>query len=162
MNVSGDKLRLMAAAALLVGAAACGHKPQTADASLAADLKAAGGAGNGIELAPAGNPGQVVVSPLEGGPQSAPKKAAPHRVYKPVAQSPTRVAAQSEPATQAAPQPTQVVTQSAPAPQTPQPAPVTPAPTTANRPAPVQAQQRQPGVYKTEGEIFQKMPWIRP
>jgi hypothetical protein len=157
MKIVRDKVGLIAAVALLVGAAACGNKSRGADAGLAADLKAAGG--NGIELAPVGNPWMVVVSPLEGGPQAAPKKAAPQRVYKPAPRAESRVASEAQPTPQAAPAPAQAMTPSTPAPQ---PAPAEPAPAAANRPAPVQAQERQPGVYKSEGEIFRKMPWIRP
>lgn len=75
---------------------------------------------------------QVVVSPIEGGPRAAPAPAA-HRVRTTVQRpAPRRTVA-------ARPEP------AAPAPQ----------------PTP-QAQQRQPGVYSTEAEIFRQMPWIRP
>lgn len=86
----------------------------------------------GLELAPKAGR-QMVVSPIEGGPRGAPAPAA-HRVRATVQRPAPRrtVAAQPEPAP--APQPT------------PQPHP----------------QQRQPGVYSTEAEIFRQMPWIRP
>jgi outer membrane biosynthesis protein TonB len=158
MKLNRGRLGLVAASALFIGAAACSNKPQTADASLTADLKAAGGSAGDVELAPRGNPSQVVVSPLEGGPRSAPKKAAPQRIYKPTPRAATQVASQNQPAPQPTPAPP-VITQ--PAPQ-PAPTPVEPAPAPVSRPAPVQAQERQHGPYKTEAQIFQQMPWIRP
>jgi len=151
----------VAAVALLAGAAACSNKPQPADAAFAADLKAAAG---GVELAPRGNPAQVVVSPLEGGPQSAPKKAAPQPVRRPSTHAETRVASRAEEPVPSAAAPAPVPEQVAvPQPAQP-PAPVQQAPSSApaTRPAPVRSQQRQPGTYKTEAEIFRQMPWIRP
>ncbi|HEY4131215.1 MAG TPA: hypothetical protein VGM50_11400 [Gemmatimonadaceae bacterium] len=141
------RLSLVAASALVIGAAACSSKAPTADPSLAADLKAA---------VNSGNPGQVFVSALEGGPQSAPRKAAPKPVYKPTPRAETRVASTPEPAPAPTPAPPPVVQQPAP-----QPTPVEAAPAPVNRPQPVQ-QQRQQGTYKTEAEIFRQMPWIRP
>lgn len=157
MNRSHGRIGIVAAAALLASAAACANKPQPADAALTADLKAA--SGGDMELAPKGNPSQVVVSPLEGGPQSAPKKAAPQRVYKPTPRAETRVASRTEPTPAPAPAPQRppVITARAP-----EPAPIEQAPAPVSRPAPVQSQQRQPGTYKTEAEIFRQMPWIRP
>ena len=152
------RIGMVAAAALLAGVAACSNKSPAADPSLAADLKAA--TGGDVELAPQGNPGQVVVSPLEGGPQSAPKKVAPQRVFKPSPRATTRVASQAEAAPAPVPEPTPAVS----TPAAPEPAPVQQAPVAApvSRPVPVHAQPRQPGTYKTEAEIFRQMPWIRP
>jgi hypothetical protein len=153
------RIGMVAAAALLASAAACSNKSPAADPSLAADLKAA--TGGDVELAPQGNPGQVVVSPLEGGPESAPKKVVPQRVLKPSPRATTRVASQAEAAPAPAPEPTPV----APSPAATEPAQVQQAPATApaaSRPAPVRTQQRQSGTYKTEAEIFKQMPWIRP
>jgi outer membrane biosynthesis protein TonB len=161
MNRLHGRVGMVAAVALLAGAAACSNTPQTVDAAFAADLKAA--SGSGVELAPRGNPAQVVVSPLEGGPTSAPAKT-PRQVKKPSTHAVTRVASRAEEPAQA-PAPEPVVQQQTP---TPQPAPVqqapvaTPAPAPATRPIPVRSQQRQPGTYKTEAEIFRQMPWIRP
>jgi outer membrane biosynthesis protein TonB len=160
MNRLHSRVGMVAAVALFAGAAACSNKPQSVDAAFAADLKAA--SGGGVELAPRGNPAQVVVSPLEGGPQAAPKKAAPQQVNKPSTHAVTRVASRPEQVSAPTPAPAPEVLTPAP---TPQPAPVqqAPAPTpVVRRPAPVQSQQRQPGTYKTEAEIFRQMPWIRP
>jgi len=162
MRFTGKRLSMFATTALFIGAAACSNKSAGPDPALAAALDAAGGSGSGLALAPRGNPSQVVVSPIEGGPQAAPKKAAPQRVYKPapraaetrVAAAPEREAEQPLAAPPVAPQPVQ--------PQTQQPAPVQPAPPAGNRPQPVQTQQAQHGPYKTEAEIFRQMPWIRP
>lgn len=149
MRITGKQLSYFATTALFVGAAACSNKVPAPDAALVADLKAA-----------TSNPSQVVVSPLEGGPQSAPKKAAPQRVYKPTPRAETRVASTPEPVRtpEAAPPVIQQPVQQ----QAPQPAPVQPAAVPTSRPQPVQAQQSQHGPYKSEAEIFRQMPWIRP
>ena len=121
----------------LIAAAACsknGNGAASMDEGLRSDLQQAGA--TGLELVPkAGR--QMVVSPIEGGPRAAPAPTA-HRVRTTV-QRPTprrTVAARPEP---------------------------TPAPQPAPQPArQSQPQQRQPGVYSTEAEIFRQMPWIRP
>jgi hypothetical protein len=155
------RLGLVATGALFIGAAACSNKSPATDESLAAALKAAGGTGSGVELAPRGNPSQMVVSAIEGGPQSAPHKAAPQRVNKPTPRADTRVAAAPEATPEPSPAPAPVAPQPVQQ-QAQQPAPVQPAPAPVNRPQPVQAQQAQHGPYKTEAEIFRQMPWIRP
>jgi hypothetical protein len=142
------------AAIALVGTAACGRNSgsRAIDDGLRSDLEQAGA--SGLELAPkAGR--QVVVSAIEGGPQATPA-AAPRRTRQPVRQPRRQTVVARRPpaptAATAAPA-TPRVEAEAPAPQpTPQP---TPAP-------PPRAQQRQPGVYSTEADVFRQMPWIRP
>lgn len=142
---------------------ACSNKSQAVDESLKADIAAANGnaSPNDLQLAGSSNKSQVVVSAIEGGPESAPKKAAPAKVAKPSPKPVTHVAKQDAPvpAPQAqapreeAPAPSPAPVQAAPAPQAPEPAPIQ---------APVREPQRDGRVYKTEGEIFRQMPWIRP
>lgn len=158
---------LAAATVAMIALAACSNKTQPADASLKADLAAATGAsvaGNAsvdgdIQLAPTAQQSQTVVSAIEGGPTSAPKRAS----VKPVSHTP-RPKPQPKPQTSVAQLPP------APAP-VPQPEVTPPAPSEpqatipAPRPQPLpaqQPQQRQRGTYATEAQIFKQMPWIRP
>ncbi|HTJ21749.1 MAG TPA: hypothetical protein VL383_05110 [Gemmatimonadaceae bacterium] len=130
----------------LIAAAACsknGNGRTSMDASLRSDLDQAGA--TSLELTPkAGR--QMVVSPIEGGPRATPATA-PHRVRSTVQRPAPRrtVAVRPDPA----PSRAQPASEPAPAPP-PQPARQS------------QPQQRQPGVYSTEAEIFRRMPWIRP
>jgi hypothetical protein len=127
-----------------VSVAACSRDRQNAvDPSLAADLQAVSGssASGALELAPASAKSRMVVSAIEGGPTAAPKRASVKLVARPTPRPAPRVAAQVEEVPVEAPAPT------------PAPAPVQQAP------APT---QRQPGVYKSEAEIFRQMPWIKP
>lgn len=154
MTMSIKRTGLIVGAVALVGAAACSNKSETAaDASLKSDL----------ELVSNSQRPQVVVSPLEAGQSSAPTRAAPThapmRAPKPSQKPVTRVAKRPAPQPEAsAPVPQRVQQEEvvrAPAPQadpTPASAPVQQAP------APSQDHR----VYKTEGEIFKQMPWIRP
>jgi hypothetical protein len=160
MTIAMKRAGLAAAVAALIGAGACSNKAQPVDASLRADLEAAGGSTSDLQLAPTSAKSQVVVSAIEGGPESAPKKAAtkpiPHPSPKPtihVAQQRSRAPAPVAKADNAAPAPAQ----QAPVIEAPAPAE---APAAA--PAPAQAPREDHRVYKTEGEIFKQMPWIRP
>ena len=158
-TVSFKRAGLVAAIAALTGVAACSNKGQTIDETLKADLAAAGGnsGGGDIQLAPSSNRNQVVVSAIEGGPTAKPAPAAPKRVVKPTPKPAPRVAEKQQPAQ--APAPAPIPVQEAPVAHEPAPVQQQPAP------APVQQQQapRQDNrVYKTEGEIFRQMPWIRP
>jgi hypothetical protein len=144
---------LIAAGSALIGVAACGRGNEPMDSDLKQDL-AAVGAGTSVELAPRAGQSQLVVSPIEAGPTSAPVRMAHKPTAKPTQHSALRIAANVDPAPEPAPHP--VVKQPAPsAPsRTAEPAPLPPV---AKQPA-----QRQPGTYKTEGDIFRQMPWIRP
>jgi hypothetical protein len=145
----------------LASAAACSRSSSpTLDSGLQADLKAA--AGGDVELASHSATSQLVISPLEATPSAVPQRA-PHRSPAPASRPATNVASERAPAPHVTVHraPERVAAeQSAPAPSRSEPAPVAqPIPT----PAPAaQPAQRQPGVYKTEGEIFKQMPWIRP
>jgi outer membrane biosynthesis protein TonB len=158
MTLANKRAALIGGIAVLIGAAACSNKSQPTDNGLKADLDAA--VGSGLQLAPKGNPSQVVVSALEGGPQSAPTHAAPKRIPKPSPKPNIRVAAKQAPAPAPAPAPVQRTIETAPAAE-PVPAPQPQQSPAAARPQ-QQPQRQQPGVYKTEGEIFKQMPWIRP
>lgn len=154
-----NRITLAAASVAMVALAACSKKSQPLDASLKADLAAAAGTnanvGGDIQLAPGGASSRTVVSAIEGGPVSAPKRAS----AKPVNHTPRP---KPQPKAQTS------VAQNAPAPAaTPEPAPSAPveAPAPAPRPQPQpaeQPQQRQRGTYSTEADIFRRMPWIRP
>jgi len=148
------------AAASAVLLAACGRSNTASmNDGLKSDLAAAGG--SSVELASHSVSPQLVISPAEDGPVSAPahassrKPTAPEPVVKPP-QRPTQSVAEAPVPT---PVPAPVVTAPAPVQATPaEPAPLPPAPK-----APVARQQsRQTGPYKTEAEIFRQMPWIRP
>jgi hypothetical protein len=142
-----------------MGLAACSGKSQPMDSGLKQDLSAAGG--SGLELAPQSAKSQMVVSAIEGGPTSAPAPAARKPVPKPTPKPNVQLAANRSPAPAPAPQPPVAE----PVPSNPQP---TAQPATHQSeppplpPAPSQAQGRQKGTYKTEGQIFQQMPWIKP
>ena len=158
MHVSMRRTGLVSAALALAAVAACSNKQESkADASLKADLAAVGGNSNGLQLAPSSAKANVVVSEIEGGPQSAPKRATPTRAPRPVQhQAPPQVSHEPQ---VTAPAPAQVATvEPAPAPQTPAEQPAIQAP----RPTRAPAQQQDRRVYKTEAEVFRQMPWIRP
>lgn len=153
MQIAKSRTGLIAACAAFTAAAACNKtnssQPMTDD--LKQDLVAA------TSVQP-----QVVVSAEEAGEPSAPVHATPRHIPKPTTKPAPHLASDHNPAPAPAPTPARIVTQ-APAPQpqqpaaAPDPAPAVAAPAPAPRPA-----QRQPGVYKSEGEIFRQMPWIRP
>ncbi len=140
---------------------ACSGKSKPMDDSLKQDLAAT--SSNGLELVPNSANSQVVVSALEGGPESAPKPAARQIVPRPTPKPAPRPASNNNVQVEA-PMPGPQIT--APAPSLPsrqaepaaqpnrEPPPLPPA---AN-----QSQGRQKGVYKTEGQVFQQMPWIKP
>jgi hypothetical protein len=151
--------RLSAAFAVVAVAACSKGRDAALDPTLSADLQAANGgnagaAASSLELAPAGNKAQVVVSALEGGPTSAPKRASVKPRPAPTPKPAPRVASAR------APEPAPAPVQSAPI-EAPAPEPIQQAP--AARPTPVPAPVgRQPGVYKTEAEIFRQLPGIKP
>ncbi|MDB4873854.1 MAG: hypothetical protein JWM41_300 [Gemmatimonadetes bacterium] len=131
------------------------------DDGLKKDLAAAGP--TGLELAPKSGKSQMVVSAIEGGPTSAPAPASRKPVTKPTPRPATKLASNRTQAPAPAPQPKiaepvpsypSPAAEPAPAPRQTEPAPLPPA-------AP-QSQGRQKGVYKTEGDIFRQMPWIKP
>ena len=160
MNFVSRRAGTIAALIGLTAAAAC-SRASAADASLQADLKAA--SGGDLELASHSATSQLVVSPLEATPSATPQKAAPHRASVPTSRPAVHVASHQTPTPRATVQrtPERVAAhEPAPAPEaTPAPAPA-PSRTEA-APAP-QPAARQPGVYKSEAEIFRQMPWIRP
>jgi len=158
MTISMKRTGLVSAIVALASVAACSNSTKKADIdpSLKADLAAIGGGSAGdLQLAPSSAKANVVVSEIEGGPKSAPAKAAPVRAPRPTPKKAPPMAAR-EPVIEA-PAPAPVVSDPIPAPQ-PAPQPTVQAP----RPAPAQAPQQDHRVYKTEGEIFRQMPWIRP
>ena len=109
------RIGLIAAGAALIGTAACNRSRSVTDDGLERDLAAA--AAGGLELAPSSNRAQVVVSPIEAGPTSAPRHASPKRTPTPAPRPTTRVAARRTPV--AAPAP--VETESTPVPTRPGP-----------------------------------------
>lgn len=153
MKLARSRAGMIAACAVLTAAAACNKtsSSQPMDDSLRKDLVSA----NSVQP-------QMVISPEEAGETSSPTHAAPRHIPKPTAKPAPHLASDRNPAPAPSLTPAKIVTQ-APAPQTQQPAAATdPAPAAAApAPAPHPA-QRQPGVYKSEGEIFRQMPWIRP
>lgn len=160
MSVAGKRVGLIAAASALLGVTACGGNTKPMDEGLKQDLAAAGS--SGLMLPNSASP-QLVVSPDEAGPTSAPKAAAHKPVPRPTAQPASRLAAnRAAPVEAPAPQP---VTHS-PAPSAPvqqaEPAPSKQAEPAPLPPATRPSQERQKGVYKSEGEIFRQMPWIKP
>ena len=161
MSVVYRRVGFVAAASALLGVAACGSNTKPMDAGLQKDLAAAGS--NGLELAPSSASPQLVVSADEAGPTAAPVRAVHRPVTKPTPRPAPRLASNRATPVQApAPQP--VVTE--PAPSAPAPA-IDPAPTRQVEPPPLPPlnranQQQQKGTYKTEGEIFRQMPWIKP
>jgi len=142
-----QKSGLFVAAAAVVASAACGNRGTATD-----------DARSDLELAPRGGNTQTVVSAIEAGPASAPKKAATKPVVKPVTHpAPLRAAPQRQ-----APPPVSVAQQ---APPPAQPAPVPQA--KAAEPPPLPPFPDAPGKGRdrgssAEGQIFQRMPWIRP
>lgn len=137
------------AAAIGVLLTACSRSnTKSMDDGLKQDLAAV--SGSSVELAPKAGNQQMIVSAIEGGPQSAPAHASAKKpsAPKPVVAPPKR--------------PTQSVAQ-APTPAPVNASPVEPAPLPP-APAPVERREsrRQTGPYKTEAEIFRQMPWIRP
>ena len=132
----------------LVAAAACGRNGSSnaMDEGLRGDLEPAGA--NGLELAPkAGR--QVVVSAIEGGPQTL-HAPAPRQTVRPVQRAPKAATVRRVAAPERNPTPVRrQVEAEAPAAR----------PTHAPQP---QTQQRQPGVYSTEADVFRQMAWIRP
>jgi outer membrane biosynthesis protein TonB len=160
------KKLLIAASAGLFGLAACSKaKAPVLDDKLQADLAAATGdavhsaSGGDIQLAPSSARSQMIDA--EDAPTSAPQKAAVKRTPRPTPKPAPKLAANRTPEQAPAPAPQVTVTPSAPEPQPviEQPAP---APAPVMRPQPAPAQQPDRRVYKTEGEIFKQMPWIRP
>jgi hypothetical protein len=177
MTTAYRRAGLMAAATALIGVGACGNSGKPMDDGLKQDLAAAGGnaaPGNGIELAPKSATSQMVISAIEGGPTVAPAPAAHTPVPKPTPKPAARLAAnRNQPVN--APSPAPVVTEPAPSAPAPQPEPARapepqqqaraveppPLPSIA-RPMPNRSPGQQQGVYKTEGEVFKNMPWIKP
>jgi len=151
MHTRHSRIGLIAAGAALIGAAACNRSRPVADDGLARDIAAA--AGGGLELAPSSNRAQVVVSPIEAGPMSAPKRSTANRTPAPAPRPTTRVAARHTPAAEPAPIEAESPRVVAPPAEPPSPTPVT-------RPAPQSNTRGR--VYKSEAEIFRDMPWIRP
>jgi hypothetical protein len=161
MRITHGRVGLIAACAALIGAAACNREGSAvADDALVRDLAAAGAAGaSGLELAPSTTRSQVVVSAIEAGETSAPKRATPKQAPRPSSHATVHAAKQQLPAPTAKPSPAVAEAPSAPPAAEPVPAPAP----VATRPAAAPAQQpQQRGVYKTEAEIFHQMPWIRP
>jgi hypothetical protein len=160
MKVAYRRVSFGAAAAAMFGVAACSGGSKPMDDGLKQDLAASSSA---LEMAPSAAKPQVVVSAIEGGPQSAPAPAAHRVIPKPTPKPAPRVASNQNRAVEA-PAPAPQITQpapSAPAPQA-EPAPLPTREPPPLPPAPNSSQGRQKGVYKTEGQIFQQMPWIRP
>jgi hypothetical protein len=159
MRITHGRVGLIAACAALIGAAACNREGSAvADDALVRDLAAAGAAGaSGLELAPSTTRSQVVVSAIEAGETSAPKRATPKQAPRATSHAAPHAAKQQLP--NATPKPSPVVAEAPSVPPATEPAPA-PAPVI-TRPAPAQ-QPQQHGVYKTEAEIFRQMPWIRP
>src|SRR4051812_1374503 len=98
MTIAMKRTGLIAALAALIGAGACSNKTQPVDASLKADLAAAGGSNGDLQLAPSAAKSQMVLSAIEGGPQAAPKRAAPAPTPKPQVRQPARAAVRQSPA----------------------------------------------------------------
>jgi hypothetical protein len=151
------------AAALLLGAAACGRSKPTTGSALEQDLAAAGKTNSALvvsplELAPEGAKPQAAPSPRPSAPKAGPRT--------PAHKAPTRVARVETPAPTPtpAPEPSAPTTvDAAPSPAAPvTPAAQAPLPMPTAAPAQAPAQQPHTGPYKTEAEIFKQMPWIRP
>lgn len=160
MSVAQKRAGLIVAASALVGITACGRNTKPMDDGLKQDLAAAGS--SGLMLPNSASP-QLVVSPDEAGPTSAPKAAAHKPVPRPTTQPAPRLAA-NRAAPVEAPAPRPVI--QAPAPSAPVQQ-AEPAPTKQAEPAPLPpdtrpSRDRQKGVYKSEGDIFRQMPWIKP
>lgn len=156
MNFVSRRAGMIAALIGLTAGAACSRAP-TADSSLQADLKAA--SGGDLELASHSATSQLVVSPLEATPSAIPQKAAPHRASVPAHRPATRVASHQTPAPRATVEraPERVAAHEPVPAAAPAPAPTRAEPAPTPQPA-----ARQPGVYKSEAEVFRQMPWIKP
>jgi len=168
MRLDRTSARVIAAVAAVVGAAACSNKAANPmDDGLKTDLAAVGGQGSSsLELAPSSAKNQMVVSPIEGGPESAPKPAAKKVVQRPTPKPAQRLAARQDPAP--APAPTPPPVESAPAAPSPAPTPA-PVPQPQEKAAEPPPLPPMPGRARatdrggaTEGQIFHNMPWIRP
>lgn len=136
--------RLIAAAAALIGVAACSNKSPQMDESLKQDIAA-------VRMAPSA---QMVVSALEAGESAKPAPVARKRAPQPVNRPAKQVASNHTPTPRT---PAVAVTPSAPIQQ-----PVEAAPAPSRQAAPARAEDPHHGPYKTEAEIFRQMPWIRP
>jgi hypothetical protein len=153
MKTAIKRTGLVSAIVALAAIAACSNDKTELDPALKADLAAIGGTTGDLQLAPTSNRSSVVLSAIEGGPQAAPKKAAPVRTVRPTPKQAPHVAAAQAPAERPA---AVAEVEQAPAPQPEQPA------IQSTRQAPAPAPQQDRRVYKTEAEIFRQMPWIRP
>ena len=153
MRISHGPVGLIAGVAVLIGAAACNKSGAVADDGLKRDLAAAGA--GGLELAPTASRPQVVVSAIEAGPTSAPRRASQRRAPSPAPRVTARVSAKQ--VRSPAPAPSPVAAEPAPVAEQ---SPTEPTSVPMTRPASAASQQHR--VYKTEAEIFRDMPWIRP
>jgi hypothetical protein len=149
--MSHRRVGLIAGIATLIGAAACNKSGSVADDGLRRDLAAAGA--SGLELAPTASRSQVVVSAIEGGSTSAPRRTSLRRAPSPAPRGTARVSAKQARSPAPAPGSAEAAPVAEPSPAEPASAPIT-------RPASAASQQHR--VYKTEAEIFRDMPWIRP
>lgn len=160
MRVAYRRASFVATAAALMGLAACSGGSKPMDAGLKQDLAAT--ASSGLELAPNSAKNQMVVSAIEGGPESAPAPASHKVTPKPTPKPAPRVASYQAPVP--TPMPEAQITEQAPS--TParqaEPAPLPPREPPPLPPANGQSQGRQKGVYSTEAQVFQQMPWIKP
>jgi len=153
MTIAFKRAGLIAVGSALIVAAACGNE-EAMDESLKRDLASV--AGNGVELAPRTQSSQLVISPVEAAPASAPAAGKTKVAPKAPSRTPVRVASTAPVREQSAPAPVQTVerpTIASPAAATEPP----PLPPMTRRPT-----ERQSGTYKTEAEIFRQMPWIKP
>jgi hypothetical protein len=153
MTMSHRRVGLIAGITALIGAAACNKSGPVTDDGLKRDLAAAGA--SGLELAPTASRPQVVVSAIEAGSTSAPKRSSSRRTPSPARRGATRVSPKQP--RSPAPPPVPISAEAAPVAE-PSPGEPTSAPIT--RPASSASPQHR--VYKTEAEIFRDMPWIRP
>jgi hypothetical protein len=146
------RIGFAAAVAAALAGAACSKNSQPMDDGLKQDLAAARTAATS----------HLSISPLELGERAAPapqQRATRAVKHATVAAAPKHLVAQTS-TVERAPQRAPVAESPAPTPpRVEAPAPVEAKPT----PTPVRGDaQRQHGRYKTEAEIFQQMPWIRP
>jgi len=135
--------RLIAAAAALIGVAACSNKSSQMDESLKRDIAA-------VRMAPSA---QMVVSALEAGESAKPRLRAQ---ASPAAGESSGEAGRAKPhagARSTTRTPSVEVTPSAPVQQ-----PVEAAPAPSRQAAPARAEDAHHGPYKTEAEIFRQMP----
>jgi len=152
MTIAFKRAGLIAVGSALIVAAACGSSEGAMDESLKRDLVSA--AGNGVELAPRTQSSQLVISPVEAAPASAPSAVTRKVAPKTSSGAPVRVPATAP-----------IGEHSTPA-QTVERGPVvSPRATTEPPPLPPITRRptdRQSGTYKTEAEVFRQMPWIKP